>query len=60
MGDIKFGTDGEWAKSGMLQVQYHGIKRQRPRQFKRHGHPDRAHAANVKTGRVIYPYEKAK
>ena len=22
---IKFGKDGEWTKSGMLQVQYHGI-----------------------------------
>jgi branched-chain amino acid transport system substrate-binding protein len=25
MGDIKFGKNGEWTKSGMLQVQYHGI-----------------------------------
>ena len=23
--DIKFGKNGEWTKSGMLQVQYHGI-----------------------------------
>ncbi|HEX4041914.1 MAG TPA: amino acid ABC transporter substrate-binding protein, partial [Xanthobacteraceae bacterium] len=23
--DIKFGKDGEWTKSGMLQVQYHGL-----------------------------------
>src|ERR1700735_447165 len=22
---IKFGKDGEWTKSGMLQVQYHGL-----------------------------------
>ena len=26
MGDIKFGTNGEWEKGRMLQVQYHGIK----------------------------------
>ena len=25
MGDIRFGKNGEWTKSGMLQVQYHGI-----------------------------------
>jgi branched-chain amino acid transport system substrate-binding protein len=25
-GNIKFGPGGEWEKSGMLQVQYHGIK----------------------------------
>ena len=27
MGDIKFGKNGEWTKSGMMQVQYHDIKR---------------------------------
>ena len=26
MGDVKFGKDGEWATSRMLQVQYHDIK----------------------------------
>ncbi len=25
-GDVKFGANGEWEKSGMLQVQYHDIK----------------------------------
>jgi branched-chain amino acid transport system substrate-binding protein len=57
---IKFGKDGEWTKSGMLQVQYH----------------DLTDAANLdtwrgmsyqtivtpvaeKTGNLIYPYEKA-
>ena len=25
MGDFTFGKDGEWTKSAMLQVQYHGI-----------------------------------
>jgi branched-chain amino acid transport system substrate-binding protein len=60
MADVKFGKDGEWTKSGMLQVQYH----------------DLTDAANLdtwrgmdyqtvltptseKTGNVIYPYEKA-
>ena len=26
MGDWKYGPNGEWTKSGMLQVQYHDIK----------------------------------
>ena len=26
MGDWSYGPNGEWTKSGMLQVQYHGIK----------------------------------
>ena len=26
MGDVKFGKNGEWAESGMMQVQYHDIK----------------------------------
>ena len=25
-GEIEFGANGEWKKSGMLQVQYHSIK----------------------------------
>ena len=30
MGDVKFGPDGEWAKSRMMQVQYHDIKGKAP------------------------------
>ncbi len=41
MGSIKFGKNGEWAKSGMLQVQYHGIKPDsRSRTVPRHGLSD--------------------
>ena len=37
-GNIKFGAGGEWAKSGMLQVQYHGIKQGAgTRDLARHG-----------------------
>jgi branched-chain amino acid transport system substrate-binding protein len=60
MPDVKFGKDGEWTKSGMMQVQYH----------------DLTDAANLdtwrgmsyqtvltppdeKTGTVIYPYANA-
>jgi branched-chain amino acid transport system substrate-binding protein len=61
MGDIKFGKGGEWAQSGMLQVQYHGIKQGagletwRGMSYQTVLTPDK-----WKTGNVIYPYEKAK
>jgi branched-chain amino acid transport system substrate-binding protein len=61
LGDMKFGKGGEWASSGMLQVQYHSIKGNGLDQFK--GMDTQTVVAGppgVKTGAVIYPYEKAK
>jgi branched-chain amino acid transport system substrate-binding protein len=61
MGDIKFGENGEWAASRMLQVQYHGLKKDsgldafRGMDTQTVLTPD-----NLKTGDVVYPYEKAK
>jgi branched-chain amino acid transport system substrate-binding protein len=61
LGDMKFGKGGEWAQSGMMQVQYHSIKGNSLDQFK--GMETQTVVAGppgVKTGNVIYPYEKAK
>jgi branched-chain amino acid transport system substrate-binding protein len=61
LGDVKFGKNGEWAKSGMMQVQYHSIKGNAVDQFK--GMDTQTVVAGpqgMKTGNVIYPYEKAK
>ena len=61
LGDIKFGKNGEWAKSGMMQVQYHSIKGNAVDQFK--GMDTQTVVAGpqgMKLGNVIYPYEKAK
>ena len=61
LGDIKFGKNGEWANSGMMQVQYHSIKGNALDQFK--GMETQTVVAGpkgMKTGNVIYPYEKAK
>jgi branched-chain amino acid transport system substrate-binding protein len=61
LGEMKFGKGGEWAKSGMMQVQYHGIKGNSLDQFK--GMDTQTVVAGpqgMKTGNVIYPYEKAK
>jgi branched-chain amino acid transport system substrate-binding protein len=61
MGDMKFGKGGEWAESRLLQVQYHDIKQGagldvwRGMSYQTVLTPD-----SLKTGTVIYPYEKAK
>jgi len=60
-GDVKFGKNGEWEKSAMLQVQYHGIKQGagletwRGMSYQTVITPDQ-----YKTGDVVYPFEKAK
>ena len=61
MGDWSYGPKGEWTKSGMMQVQYHGVKdgndleQWRGMSVQTVLTPD-----PLKTGTVIYPYEKAK
>ena len=60
MGDIKFGKGGEWAELRMLQVQYHGIKGNTVDQFKGMDTQTVLTPADLKTGNIIYPYEKAK
>ena len=60
MADVKFGKEGEWTQSGMLQVQYHdltdaaNLDTWRGMSYQTVVTPD-----NEKTGSVIYPYEKA-
>jgi branched-chain amino acid transport system substrate-binding protein len=60
MGDIKFGKGGEWAESRMLQVQYHDIKGNTVDQFRGMDTQTVLTPGDLKTGNVIYPYEKAK
>jgi branched-chain amino acid transport system substrate-binding protein len=61
MGDIKYNQDGEFVKSRMMQVQYHGIKQGagldvwRGMDYQTVLTPD-----DLKTGNVIWPYAKAK
>ncbi len=60
MGDVKFGNNGEWVESGMLSVQYHDITDKadvetwRGMSYQTVLTPDK-----LKSGNVIYPYEKA-
>jgi branched-chain amino acid transport system substrate-binding protein len=57
---IRFGKDGEWTKSGMLQVQYHSITDSANLDtWRGMSYQTVLTPADEKTGHVIYPYEKA-
>jgi branched-chain amino acid transport system substrate-binding protein len=60
VGDVKFGKDGEWAKSKMLQVQFHGITGNGLDQFKTVDHQTIVAPAADASGKLIYPYADAK
>jgi branched-chain amino acid transport system substrate-binding protein len=60
MGPIKFGAKGEWAEGRMLQVQYHDIKPDANLEtWRGMSYQTVLTPANLATGKVIYPYEKA-
>jgi branched-chain amino acid transport system substrate-binding protein len=58
MGDWSYGPGGEWTKSGMMQVQYHDIKDGET--WKGMNYQTVLSPAELKTGELVYPYEKAK
>ena len=61
MGDWSYGPSGEWTKSGMMQVQYHGIKDGAGLEtWRGMSYQNVLTPASLATGKVIYPYEKAK
>jgi branched-chain amino acid transport system substrate-binding protein len=60
MGPIKFGKNGEWAESGMMQVQYHGIKGNDLEQFRGMDIQTVVHPTKMKTGEAVVPFEKAR
>jgi branched-chain amino acid transport system substrate-binding protein len=60
IGDVKFGPGGEWTESRMPQVQYQNIKGTALDEFKDMSKFPLLTPPSVKTGNVIYPYEKAK
>jgi branched-chain amino acid transport system substrate-binding protein len=60
MADVRFGKNGEWTKSAMLQVQYHGITDAADLEtWRGMSYQTVLTPADEKTGGVIYPYEKA-
>ena len=61
MGNWSYGPGGEWTKSGMMQVQYHGIKEGDGLEtWKGMSYQTVLTPSELATGKVIYPYEKAK
>jgi branched-chain amino acid transport system substrate-binding protein len=61
MGDVRFGKSGEWTKSALMQVQYHSIKEGAGLDtWKGMSYQTVLTPGELKTGNVIYPYEKAK
>lgn len=60
MGPIKFGAKGEWAEGRMLTVQYHDIKPDANLEtWRGMSYQTVLAPANLATGKLIFPYEKA-
>ena len=59
-GDVKFGADGEWAESRVLQVQFQHVTGNDLDQFKGTQNTVILTPAAYKTGNVIYPMSAAK
>jgi branched-chain amino acid transport system substrate-binding protein len=60
VGDVKFGKDGEWAQSRVLQIQFQNVKGNDVAQFKDISTQVVLTPSEYASGKVIYPYEKAK
>jgi len=61
MGSWSYGPGGEWTKSSLMQVQYHDIKEGAGLEtWRGMGYQSVLTPPELKTGEVIYPYEKAK
>jgi branched-chain amino acid transport system substrate-binding protein len=60
LGDVKFGKGGEWAESRVLQVQFQNVKGNTPDQFKDIATQVVVDPPEYASGKIVYPYEKAK
>jgi branched-chain amino acid transport system substrate-binding protein len=60
LGDIKFGKDGEWSESRVLQVQFQNIKGNDVAQFKDTSTQVVITPSDYASGKLIYPFEKAR
>ena len=61
MGDWSYGPGGEWTKSGMMQVQYHGIKEGAGLEtWRGMSYQTVLTPADLANGKLIYPYENVK
>jgi branched-chain amino acid transport system substrate-binding protein len=60
VGDVRFGAKGEWAQSRVLQVQFQNVKGNDVNQFKDAATQVVLAPADYESGKLIYPYEKAR
>jgi branched-chain amino acid transport system substrate-binding protein len=60
VGDITFGPDGEWAQSRVLLVQFHDIKGNDLEQFRTMDTQTVTAPTEYTSGKLIYPFEKAR
>jgi branched-chain amino acid transport system substrate-binding protein len=60
VGDVKFGAKGEWAQSRVLQVQFQNVKANDVGQFKDVSTQVVVAPGDYESGKLIYPYEKAR
>jgi branched-chain amino acid transport system substrate-binding protein len=60
LGDVRFGKNGEWAESRVLQVQFHDIKGNDVEQFRTMGTQALLTPELYNSGKVIFPFEKAR
>jgi branched-chain amino acid transport system substrate-binding protein len=60
VGKVRFGANGEWLQSRVLQIQFQGIETTDIEQFKQPGKRPVMWPEKYKSGNLIYPYSKAK
>ena len=60
IGDVKFGKDGEWANEKVVHVQFQNIKGNGLDQFRDVSTQVVVAPPEYESGKLIYPYEKAK
>ena len=60
VGKVKFGSNGEWSRTRVLQVQYQGIKDTKLETFTKAGTRTVLYPKEWKSGSIKYPYTEAK
>jgi branched-chain amino acid transport system substrate-binding protein len=58
VGPVKFGANGEWAKTRSLQVQFRDVEPNNLDQFRHAGKRIVLYPMSVKSGEIVYPYKK--
>lgn len=58
VGLVKFGKNGEWAKTRVLQVQFRDVQPNNLDQFRKSGKRIVLYPDSVKSGTIQYPYKK--